>query len=108
MATDKSDLHYEKVTGGTEVLVEQTPADGAEWRITKAEGIAPSSSDGWVAVVWDYEGDNEEILFLTYTSSEKQLSRTITGDGTKKLTLVLHNDGGSDLYMGCGYEAKEL
>lgn len=108
MAINKDDIQYEKVLAGTEVTIEQIPASGKEWRVTRAEGIAPSSSDGWVAVVWDHEGVNEEILFLTYTSSVKKLSKTIIGDGVKKLVIVLHNDGGSDLFMGCGYEAREL
>jgi hypothetical protein len=82
--------------------------DGVELLIESVKGIAPNSSEGWVALVWDYDGEEEEILFLTYGSDEVKLNRVIVGDGVKKLCLVLHNESGADLAMGGRYKAKEL
>lgn len=86
----------------------QIPGDGQEWLIEMVKGIAPNSSEGWVALVWDYNGDNEEILFLTYGSDEVKINHIIVGDGVKKLCIVFHNESGADLAMGCRYLAKEL
>lgn len=108
MAVGKDDAHYEVVTAGQEVSHEQVPANGKVWNITYVEADAPSSSDGWIALIWDYGGANEEILFLTYASKSKSLDREIVGDGTKVLALILHNEGGTDLMMGGCYEAREI
>ena len=109
MSTNKDDFYYVVVEAGQEIASEQVPTNGKEWIVGEFEGDAPSSSDGYVALVWDYEGAGEEILALTYTSKPpKKLNKVITGDGVKKLALVFHNSGTFDLAMGGCYKAKEL
>lgn len=107
MATRKDDLYYTSVTEGQEVISYQVPGNGEQWILEEFIADAPSSSDGFVALVWDYDGTPEYIM-VSYTSVQRPLSKTIVGDGTKKLALVLHNGGDSALVMGGSYKAKEL
>lgn len=108
MAIQKNDSYYSNVGAGNELSSYEVPGNGAEWEIKTFRADAPSSSDGWVALIWDYEGGSEEIITLTYTSTERVLNRSIVGDGTKKLAIVLHNGGSDNLVMGGEYDAKEL
>jgi hypothetical protein len=108
MAIKKCDSYYAEVSAGQEVYSYLTPGNGKEWEIKTFHADAPSSSDGWVALIWDYDGAGEEIITLTYTSTDRVLNRSITGDGTKKLAIVLHNGGSDNLVMGGEYDAKEL
>ncbi len=108
MAVTKDDAHYAEVSAGQEISSEQVPASGKEWIIGIFQADAPSSSDGWVALVWDYEGASEEFLTLTYTSTERVISRSVVGDGVKKLAIVLHNGDSDSLVMGGLYKVKEL
>lgn len=105
---NRDDSHIELVSAGTEVSSEQIPANGAEWEITYIEADAPSSSDGWVSIIWDYGGVGEQPLFLTYTSKAKRTGISVVGDGVKKLAIVLHNESASSLFMSGAYEAREL
>ena len=88
----------------------QVPANGKEWFIESVRGTAPNCSEGWVALVWDYDGPNEEYLYATYNSDKDfmPLNKVIVGDGTKKLCIVFHNESGADLLMGFVYKAREL
>jgi len=108
MSIRKDQSVYKIVPPLEEHSEEQIPADGKEWVIESVKGVAPNSSEGWVALVWDYEGENEEILFLTYESGGDRINEVIVGDGVKKLALVFHNESGTDLAMGGSYKAKEL
>jgi len=103
----KDDSHYTEVEAGQEVYCYQVPGNGKEWILEEFIADAPSSSDGWVALIWDYDG-TQELIRASYTSVERKLSRTIVGDGVKKLALVLHNKGDSSLVMGGEYKAKEI
>jgi len=107
MSVRKDDSYYTSVTEGQELISYQVPANGKEWFIEEFIADAPSSSDGFVALVWDYDGTPEYIM-VSYTSTHRPLSKSVVGDGTKKLALVLHNSGDSSLVMGGSYKAKEL
>jgi len=108
MSIRKDDSKYAVIPPLEEHSQEQIPPDGKEWLIESVEGVAPNSSEGWVALIWDYEGENEEILFLTYASNSKTINKIIVGDGVKRLAIVLHNESGADLAMGGEYKAKEF
>jgi hypothetical protein len=107
MAIRKDDSYYTSVSAGQEVISYQVPADGKEWLIEEFIADAPSSSDGYVALVWDYDGTPEYIM-VSYTSVQRPLIKSITGDGTKKLAIVLHNGGSDTLVMGGSYKVREL
>lgn len=108
MSIRRDDIYYDSVPFGQEYASEQVPDNGKVWIIESVDFNAPSTDSGWIALIWDYEGNDEEILALTYESKEKALNITIEGDGTKKLALVLHNEGLTTLTMGGSYSVKEL
>lgn len=108
MATRKDDTYFDSVPFGQEYASEQIPGNGETWFIESVDFVAPSTDTGWVALIWDYEGQSEEILCMTYESTMKFLGVSIVGDGTKKLALVLHNESLTTLTMGGCYKAKEL
>lgn len=100
--------YYAIVPSGEEQAWSQVPENGKKWIIRNVEAAAPNCSDGWVAIIWDYDGSNPEVLFVAYDSAEKDLTKSIVGDGAKKLAIVLHNEGLSELVMGGKYKAREL
>lgn len=111
MAIKRDDSYYKEVEPpiiGGEASWSQIPDNGVTWIIDNIETIAPGSNNGWVAVIWDYEGASEEVLFFSYGSSSKRINRTIIGDGIKKLAIVLYNISAIPLYLGGSYEAREL
>ena len=81
----------QEVAPSTDVAVTVIPVDGAEIRLVDFEGNAAFSKDALVALVWDY-GGTETIMRSTKGSIVSGKQKIIaTGDGVKKVGLVLQN-----------------
>jgi len=95
--------YYKAVTGNTEdYSVEVIPNDQA-WEIVSWNGSANPNRDTHVCLIWDYDTANAEIFALTYMSEKRDINRQFTGNGTKKLAIVLVNDSGEAEKLGAGY-----
>lgn len=62
-----------------------------EVRGAKGSSIAGSSS---VAIIWDYDGASEEIVWFLNDDSGIPYKFEATGDGVKKLAIELRNGPG--------------
>lgn len=105
---NKGDSHYTLVTPGKTVVKEQVPAEGTTWEIVQFIGCGGQSVFTTAKLVWDFEGKGEEVLAATHGDANCTLVRQVTGDGHKRLALVLDNNSEHELVLGGRYEAREL
>ena len=81
----------EELAPSTDVAITVIPVDGAEVRLVEFEGNAAFSKDSLVSLVWDY-GPSEVIMKSTKGSIDSKLYKILgTGDGIKKVGLILQN-----------------
>ena len=95
--------YYKAVSGNTEDYSAEVIPDGVTWEVVSWNGSANPNRDTHVCLIWDYDSENEEIFALTYMSEKRDVNRQFTGDGTKKLAIVLVNDSGEAEKLGAGY-----
>jgi hypothetical protein len=74
------------------------PASGKEVTVTKFSGHAAYSVNSCVKAVWDYDG-TEEIIWSTKGDDTEEIHHTLTGNGSKKLAIVLENGEDGALVM---------
>lgn len=77
------------------------------WEISNFNGFAAGSVDTCVKVIWDYSG-TQVVLFATHSDGRHTVIETVTGNGTKKLAIVLDNDSSQGETLGCVYEKKRV
>lgn len=84
--------------------------NGEKWELTYWWGSANPSRDTHVAIIWDYDGNDPEILALTHGDIDNRgINIEITGDGVKKLAIVLRNDEALMIEtLGAGYYYKVI
>lgn len=104
---DRSDKFYTDVEKWTQEVQYQVPASGVTWRVDQFHAVANPHQDTSAALIWDHGSENEEILALYYGTGDRHIGTTITGDGVKKLAIVLNNDSGSTELLGAEYTALE-
>lgn len=107
MAVDRSKRFFMSVDSLTQEVDYDIPASGKVWKIHNVFGAANPNQDTVVCLVWDYQGAGEEILYTGYGSHDKKVNIDLTGDGTKKLAIVLGNNSLSSETLGISYEAIE-
>lgn len=102
------------VTSGTETAETVISANGKKITLTKFVGNPTSSAKCCCEVVWDYGGAGEEKLWVISNGPGIPTEITtldgggdITGDGTKKLALVLNNGCSSDYNVSAWCEYLE-
>lgn len=105
---DKSESHYQQVHPGQLEVKVQTPPEGATWELVQFAGCAAYSGLTTVKLVWDHGGESEEILAAAHGDITFAMVRQLTGDGQKKLALILENQTDAPCLLGGRYEAREL
>jgi hypothetical protein len=86
---DKTVLHLaQTVDAETDDAVTMIPADGATVVLDKFVGSFTANKTATICVIWDY-GGTEIVIDLVANMNIKQLIGT--GDGIKKVGLVLSN-----------------
>ncbi len=99
---------YEAVASGTAVTDDVIVPDGESWEIRTFTGNAAYVSDVAVCLVWDRGGSAEEVLAATHGDATITVGREITGDGTKKLSIMLDNQSSETHTIGAGYTGVVL
>lgn len=107
-ATTEFKEYVDEVTSLTESAMEIVIPNGETWEIVRWWGSANPSKDTHVCIVWDYDTVNDEIVALTHTSEKRDVLREFTGDGTKKIAMVLVNDSLDTERLGGGFEYRVL
>jgi len=99
--------YYKEVSSNTEDSQEFVIPDGETWEITRWNGSANAYRETHVCVIWDYDG-TQELIAITYNSEKRDILRTFTGDGTKKMAIVLVNDSPNAERLGAEFDYKVL
>jgi hypothetical protein len=106
MAVKKSDRYFLSVASSSFEELNYVPLDGEILNIAVAYGEAGDTPDTLVSLCWDVGGDDEKILFFTHSSGRDDLvDFSVTGDGTKKLTMRLDNNQETSDLLGIGWRA---
>lgn len=89
--------HTTSVAASSEEVKDYVPPNGEVINIYsfKADG---QYTDGMASLVWDRGGQNEEIIWAS-TGAPLPFEYEATGDGVKKLSLVLTNNHTSEVIM---------
>lgn len=105
---DKSKKYYKLVGALTEDASIIIIPNGEIWEVQSWVGSANGYRDTHVALIWDYDSSNENILALTYGSLKSFIGELLVGDGVKKLAIVLRNDSLNSERLGAEYLAKKV
>ena len=85
----KSSLQLAKlVAPSTDVAVTIVPDDGAEVYLDSFDGAATGNERATSYIAWDYGTPSEEIVAVATIKNKKLIG---TGDGVKKVALILSN-----------------
>ena len=91
---EKTALHLaQEVSADTDAAVSMVPSDGAAVYLDKFVGSFTANKTATICVIWDY-GGTEVVIDLSAVNNMKQ--PVGTGDGVKKVALVLSNNEAVD------------
>jgi len=94
---------YRNVTANTAPTRDLIPGVGKILEIMEVGGNADQTTETVVYIVWDLGGNEEEIVFSTHGDSNQKLIKRFTGDGIKKMSIVLNNREASVKTIGAWY-----
>jgi hypothetical protein len=103
---DHCDQHYQEVSANTEILIDTVIPNGETWRVARFIGSGAYLDDTVVSLWWNKGGAAEVLLAAAHGDATVPLVSELTGDGAKKLSLVLTNDTGSAHVMGGRWDAE--
>jgi len=90
----------QEVSAGITIANTYVVPSGVVCNVYKFRGNAVYSKNSIVKAVWDYNG-NEELIAVTKGDVELDLAFEVTGDGVKKLAVVLENGEAGPIIMEC-------
>ena len=104
----KPNLHasfYESVAAYDSEQHDTVVPSGETWTVLEFVGSAAYVATTTVRLVWDPDG-TPIVLATTHGDTRIVLEEEITGDGSKKLSIVLLNDTGSSQDLGGQWGAQ--
>ncbi len=108
MGVDVGNSHYAAVAALGEESVNDVIPNGDTWVVRRFIGAGAFIDDAHVCLVWDQGGAGETILRATHGDMDlREIEHRLTGDGTKKLALVLTNDTNSERALGASWEGRD-
>lgn len=104
---DKSERYYKSVAKFTEDSHDVVIPDGETWTLQEWTASVSDGRKTFASIIWDYQGTSQEIISVAYSSvPTEKIGIDITGDGVKKLSIVLVNDSSSDEIIGASFCAR--
>lgn len=105
----RSDSRFVAVAASTLDVIGATliPEDDI-WEINHFLGSAAYSEDTCACLMWDRGGAGEITLYSTHGDADVKVVHQLTGDGTKKLEIVLDNQSSQSQSMGVRWEGKKV
>lgn len=101
--------HYLLVAANWEEAFWEIIPNGDTWELDFFRGNAGYDANTSVAVVWDYEGVSPQIIVNTHGELEQSLDgAAFTGDGVKKLGLVLVNNLPDAIVLGAEVKGRKV
>jgi hypothetical protein len=99
----RSDRFFKMVSANTTDTQDYVIPNGVTTSISVCYGESGSSPDTAICVIWDPAGVNK-LLYTTHGAGhDKLVNETVTGDGTKKVTIELVNNTNSSVTLGAGW-----
>lgn len=94
-------LINEIVEFGTEFSTEYVVPEGKTAYIYIFKSSLPDSAKAVARLVWDYNGDEQDLWVLHRHGSmpDRDINIKVVGDGVKKLALVCDNACSNDYYF---------
>lgn len=91
--------HFALVASYGDDQDDYVPANGEVVELERFHGSASMNGKSLVKLVWDSAG-TPEIIAATHGEAEYHLGKKITGDGSKKLSIILVNDDSNSHVLG--------
>lgn len=82
------------------------PGNGEVWSISRFIAGAAYTPDARVCLIWDYQGQNQSVIRSSHGDVDLSVQHVITGDGSKKLSIILTNDTLVPKSLGASFEAR--
>lgn len=105
MSLPQDKYYYKEVAANIEDASEYIIPNGEIWEVNFWNGSANAYRETHVCLIWDYNG-TPEIIAITYNSEKRLMHRQFTGDGSKKIAIVLVNDSPNIERLGAEFEYK--
>ena len=106
LTPDVTDRSFVKVTASSQEEKDHIIPDGVTYEFTKLYGQASISPETIICVFWDKDGDEEDLLFTSHGDGLIDMPRIKkTGNGVKKIKIILGNDLTQGEWLGAGWEA---
>lgn len=103
----QSDSFWDEVDPFSSAVSETVIPIDVTWEVRRFYGAAAFVDNVEVRLVWDY-GGTEEIVVNTHGDIDVRIDKQVTGDGAKKLAIVLINDTAATHAIGAMWEARVL
>lgn len=98
---------YESVAANSETAHDTVIPAGDTWNVLRVIANGAYMDDTLVALWWDKGGSEEELLAAAHGDALIPVGRKLTGNGSRKLSIVLSNDTSSAHVMGGHWDAKD-
>lgn len=99
MSTQKIQTYFDEVASYDSEQDDYVPASGEKVLVNSFTGSASHIGKTVVKLVWDPDG-TPEILAATHGDVTYRLDKALTGDGSKKLSIILENNSTVTHTMG--------
>lgn len=103
-----SDQYFKEVSAYTQSAKETIISVGETWEIQLFIGSAAYLAETVVKLVWDFESVNAEVISSTHGDATIPVVKTLVGNGSKKLAIVLCNESGTAQTLGGAFEGKRI
>lgn len=102
---DHHDTYFTSVASYDSEQSDTVVPNGETWLIVGFTGSAAQVPGTVVKLIWDPAGANETIA-ATHGDVSMVLAKPVTGDGSKKVRILLENDTGNVETIGGQWEAQ--
>ena len=103
-----SDHRFLEVAALTREIRDVVIPDTEVWEIQGFMGQAAYDPNIQVCLVWDRGGAGEKLIISTHGDLNTKVNRQVTGDGVKKLAIVLDNLTNSASAIGARWTGKKI
>lgn len=105
---DHHDRFYKDVAAYDDAQSDTVVPDGETWEVVRFHGNGAYLDDTAAELWWDKGGSEEALLAATHGDADMLVEAMVTGNGTRKLSIILTNDTSSAHVLGGRWDANEV
>jgi hypothetical protein len=105
---DHNDRFYADVGAYGDAQSDIVVPDGKTWEVVRFLGNGAYLDDTAAELWWDKGGSEEILLAATHGDADILIEHQVTGNGARKLTILLTNDTSSAHVLGARWDANEV